>query len=241
MTSTTKIPKSNIPLFSESHGVDLSTHGRTSVSPRTSTQEGIKPTEAPQVSHTVSHFVFSSASNLTLSSTISSVHDVNTQHPHQTISPTSKKQGTQALTTKKPTETPKPQEKPGDTQPIPVVVPPVYISMQFRMTLKEFCSGKSTFLEDFTGIIKQRINKDLEETQIKFINQVCYERETEKILDSDTKTIKIVTVDLYVADINGQIDIKLTIDSSEFLKKGFRSSKSPYGRKVSFSSSTSHQ
>ncbi|XP_048731767.2 uncharacterized protein LOC125648822 [Ostrea edulis] len=232
MTSTMEIPKSNIPLFSESSRADLPTYGRTSVSPSTFTQEESKRTETPKFSHTVSHLATASVSKTTLPSTGSSTYNVNMHRPHQTISTTPKKQRTYAPTTKKPTETPKPNEKPGDTHSTPLVVPPMYISMQFRMTLKEFCSGKSIFLEDFTGIIKQKINKDLEETQIKFINQVCYERETENKLESGKKDLTIVTVDLYVADINGQIDIKLTADTSEFIKKGFLSSKSRYGRKL---------
>lgn len=79
------------------------------------------------------------------------------------------------------------------------------------------------------------MNKKFEETQIKFINQLCSETATETRIDSvgkvDDLTIKIVTVYLYVTDDKGKIDAKLTVESSEFLRTGLKS-QSRYDQKV---------
>lgn len=163
----------------------------------------------------------------------SSVHNATTRWPNSTSRSTTKKQRTNAPTTKKPTETPhKPTEKPEDVATTPSIVPPAYISMQFQMTLNEFCSGRSTLTKVLTDIIKRKTDKTFNETQIKFINQLCYD---ERVFDhkniNDTKSA-IVTVDIYMTDKKGQIDIQLTVDSSHVLRRGFLTSQSRYGQKL---------
>ncbi|XP_062616050.1 uncharacterized protein LOC134277756 [Saccostrea cucullata] len=195
-------------------------------------QDRITTIESSKISQTFTTLE-SPLKNTTTISTRPTVKNVTTRRPYPTLSrSTTKKQRTNAPTTKKPTETPKPPEKPGDTFTTQPLVPPVYISMQFRMTLNEFCSEKSTFLKDLTKIIRRKMDK-FEEKQIKFINQLCYDKVNENRIDSGPKgDITIVTVDLYVTDIKGQIDVKLTIDSSEFLRTGFSTSQSRYGQKL---------
>ncbi|XP_061172161.1 uncharacterized protein LOC133181633 [Saccostrea echinata] len=189
--------------------------------------------ESSKISHTFTTLI-TALKNTTTISTRPSVNTITTRRPNPAVSrSTTKKQRTNAPTTKKPTETPKATEKPSDIYTTPLLVPPVYISMQFRMTLSEFCSGKSTFLKDLTKIIRRKMDKNFEEKQIKFINQLCYDKVNENRIDSRPKgDITIVTVDLYVTDIKGQIDVKLTIDSSEFLRTGFLTSQSRYGQKL---------
>lgn len=163
----------------------------------------------------------------------SSVHNGTTRWPNSTSRSTTKKQRTNAPTTKKPTEIPhKPTEKPEDVATTTSIVPPAYISMQFQMTLNEFCSGRSTLTKVLTDIIKRKTDKTFNETQIKFINQLCYD---ERVFDykniNDTKSA-IVTVDIYMTDKKGQIDIQLTVDSSHVLRRGFLTSQSRYGQKL---------
>lgn len=162
-----------------------------------------------------------------------SVHNATSRWPNSTSRSTTKKQRTNAPTTKKPTELPhKPTEKPEDIATSPAIVPPAYISMQFQMTLNEYCSGKSTLTKVLTDIVKRKTDKTFNETQIKFINQLCYD---ERVFDpkyiNDTKST-IVTVDIYMTDKKGQIDIQLTVDSSHVLRRGFLTSQSRYGQKV---------
>lgn len=194
-----------------------------------------RQTTPPNVNITVSQSTTPIRNSTFTTPTASARHNVTTGRPHVTSRPTTKKQRTNSPTTKKPTETPKATEKPNDVFTTALVFPSVYISMQFQWSLNGFCSIESTFIKDLTEIIRRKMNKKFEETQIKFINQLCSETATETRIDSvgkvDDLTIKIVTVYLYVTDDKGKIDAKLTVESSEFLRTGLKS-QSRYDQKV---------
>ena len=214
---------------------NITVNSMSEATPRVSGTTSQRQTTPPNVNITVSQSTTPIRNSTFTTPTDSARHNVTTGRPHVTSRPTTKKQRTNSPTTKKPTETPKATEKPNDVFTTALVFPSVYISMQFQWSLNGFCSIESTFIKDLTEIIRRKMNKKFEETQIKFINQLCSETATETRIDSvgkvDDLTIKIVTVYLYVTDDKGKIDAKLTVESSEFLRTGLKS-QSRYDQKV---------
>ena len=214
---------------------NITVNSMSEATPRVSGTTSQRQTTPPNVNITVSQSTTPIRNSTFTTPTASVRYNVTTGRPHVTSRPTTKKQRTNSPTTKKPTETPKATEKPSDVFTTALVFPSVYISMQFQWSLNGFCSIESTFIKDLTEIIRRKMNKKFEETQIKFINQLCSETATETRIDSvgkvDDLTIKIVTVYLYVTDDKGKIDAKLTVESSEFLRTGLKS-QSRYDQKV---------
>ena len=155
--------------------------------------------------------------------------------------------------TKKPNTTPKDEErKPSEFNPIRYpdttkhpdnipsqrpTIPQVFIRLQFRMTLTEFCREKTKFITELMEIIQKETSKKVEDDQIVFLNshEISCVPEYDEIMPPSKIDDKMVKIDLYVIDVKGEIDVRLTIDFERVIEPGFKAlPQSHFGEKVSY-------
>ncbi|KAK3097946.1 hypothetical protein FSP39_014740 [Pinctada imbricata] len=197
------------------------------------------------IQHATTHQIPQTSANMkhhiNISESVNTTQSVHSQRPstHSSVS-----NGTM-----KPSSTPKSELKPSSSirpsgpsskshgqipTPRPVV-PPVFIRLQFKMTLSEFCSEKSKFITELVEIVQTETAQRLEDDQIVFLNsqEISCIPEYDEIMPPSKMDDEHVKIDLYVIDVKGEIDITLTIDFEKMIVPGFKTlPQSHFGEKL---------
>ncbi|XP_052279616.1 mucin-4-like isoform X2 [Dreissena polymorpha] len=111
--------------------------------------------------------------------------------------------------------------------------PPVFIQISLRMSWVQFCSAKTNFISTLSEILSVKKDVSLTIEQIKIPNlpmEYCPTDLNPLLLDSDAPGE--ITVEMYIVDRAGKVDITLTVDASSVLEKGFRDSTSIFKDKI---------
>jgi len=105
-------------------------------------------------------------------------------------------------------------------QPETSTPPPLFITIEIRMSWQEFCSKKPNFIASLQEIIRTEKQVIVRDEQIRLPNlplQYC----RPDLMVVDTRVVGNIHVQMYIVDEAGKVDVRLTIDAYTVLGKGF--------------------
>jgi hypothetical protein len=116
---------------------------------------------------------------------------------------------------------------PKDTPPMSTHV---YINIDMKMTLYEFCKLKPMFISQLADIMgsAEKFEVSQEQIMLQYPVQDDCDKPPQPWDDEE------VIIQMYVLDTTGKIDISLTQDMAKHIKPGLQSSKSEFSQKVKY-------
>lgn len=107
------------------------------------------------------------------------------------------------------------------TQTLVLTTPPsVYIEIQLRMDWNQFCISRSQFISEIKEIMMAEKGYVVEEEQFKMNINDC--GSANNLLNR--QPVKSITIQMYIVDNDGKLDILLTTVTSSVISKGFHKS-----------------
>ncbi|XP_052792917.1 uncharacterized protein LOC128226869 isoform X1 [Mya arenaria] len=112
------------------------------------------------------------------------------------------------------------------------MAPSVFIQLSLRMSWLEFCDTKTSFFSSLSQALHIKKSVLVDIGQFKMTNipeQYC---EGGDPVGLEGEQYSEITVEMYIVDQDGKVDITLTIDASRVLEKDFQDSSSIYKDKI---------
>ncbi|KAK6188729.1 hypothetical protein SNE40_004847 [Patella caerulea] len=96
-------------------------------------------------------------------------------------------------------------------------LPPVFVTVRFRMSWVMFCHNYQTFQHEVVDILEANYKDSFEEQQVKIMNEeINYCVEPWPVAEEE-----YIYVRLYIVDYDGQYDSSLTVDCAQYFESGF--------------------
>ncbi|XP_050402789.1 mucin-2 [Patella vulgata] len=97
-------------------------------------------------------------------------------------------------------------------------LPPVFVTVRFRMSWSMFCVNYQTFQHEVVDILEANYKDSFNEEQVKIMNEeINYCVEPWSVAEEE-----YIYVRLYIVDYDGQYDSSLTVDCAQYFQTGFR-------------------